>query len=113
MKKCIINKKHFRYRESKESSNRNSSEYSRIRKKLTGAFPNFVPDTIFYITEGMSMKRVLSAVLAAAVCVFMTGVLSGCDEDKHGSGDGVEYNIQATGNYSDGIMLPNLTTEQS
>ena len=59
------------------------------------------------------MKRVLSAVLAAAVCVFMTGVLSGCDEDKHGSGDGVEYNIQATGKYSDGIMLPNLTTEQS
>ena len=59
------------------------------------------------------MKRVMSAVLAAAVCVSVTCTLSGCDNNGGGTNGEVEYNIQATGNYSDGIMLPNLTTEQS
>ena len=59
------------------------------------------------------MKRVMSAVLAAAVCVSAACALSGCDRSGGGTNGKVEYNIQATGNYSDGIMLPNLTTEQS
>ena len=55
----------------------------------------------------------MSAVLAAAVCVSAACALSGCDGQGGGSNGEVKYNIQATGNYSDGIMLPNLTTEQS
>ena len=74
------------------------------------------------------MKKVLNTVFLWAVCLFIIGSFCGCSvvnafmtwvfpscKGHHpGSDDGgVKYNVQATGKYSDGIMLPNLTTEQS
>ena len=60
------------------------------------------------------MKRVMSAVLAAAMCVSMAGILSGCNGGGGGAGGEVKYTIAATGSdYAEGIMLPNLTAAQS
>lgn len=57
------------------------------------------------------MKKVLCALLAVAMLVSLTACGGGSDIETDPNAE-TYFKIQATGDYSDGIMLPELTKEQ-